>query len=430
VEHDPFEVKAPIQRPPSHREWRSIVVLSQWRRIDMAKTTKRGRARRRDFIPFHVPWTDRREVREVEGSIRSGWLTTGPKVSLFESRIRRIVGSRHTVAVNSCTAALHLALVASGVRRGDEVITSPYTFAATGEAILYLGARPVFADIVPGTLNIDPEVVARACSRRTKAIVPIHVAGLPCAMQEILRVARRRRIRVIEDAAHALGAAVDGRPIGSIGDLTCFSFYATKNLTTGEGGMVSTDDASLADRVRRLSLHGLTNDAWKRYTRAGSWRYDIVELGYKYNMTDLAAGIGLAQLAKFREMQRRRRVLARRYSDLLRASDAFDLPLEEQGSVHAWHLYILRLRAGVLRLGRDQLIEALRAGGIGTSVHFQPLHLHSFYRKSFGYRRGSFPHTERESARAISLPLHPGLTEKAQDRVVAMLLDLADRHRR
>ena len=385
---------------------------------------------RRNHIPFYKPWTDAREIAQASGAIRSGWLTTGPRVGRFEERIRRMVRSRHAVAVNSCTAALHLSLAAAGVGRGDEVITSPYTFAATGEAILYLGARPILVDIDPRTLNIDPEAAARAVTRRTRALVPVHIAGLPCDMRALLGLARRKRLKVVDDAAHALGSWVDGRPIGSLSDLTCFSFYATKNLTTGEGGMVTTDDAEAAQRVRRLSLHGLTHDAWKRYTRAGSWKYDVVEMGFKYNMTDLAAGLGLAQAAKFPAMQARRRQLAHRYTAALASVEAFDPPPEPRGVVHAWHLYILRLRRGVLRIGRDQLIELLKERGIATSVHFLPLHLHSFYRATFGFRRGDYPHTERESARALSLPLYPGLTRAAQDRVAGTLLDLARRYRR
>lgn len=387
-------------------------------------------ARASGHVPFCLPFTDDTEVEQVTQAVRSGWLTTGPKVARFEERIRRMVRAGHAVALNSCTAALHLSLAAAGVGRGDEVITSPYTFAATGEAILYLGARPVLADIDPATLNLDPESVAAAVTRRSRVIVPVHIAGLPCDMKALLDLARRRRLKVIDDAAHALGAWANGRPIGSLSDLTCFSFYATKNLTTGEGGMVTTDDRDLAARVRRLSLHGLSRDAWRRYTRGGSWRYDVVELGFKYNMTDVAAGLGLAQARKFTSMQARRRALARRYSALLQGSDAFDLPVEPRGVVHAWHLYILRLRPGALRLGRDRVIEMLKQEGIGTSVHFLPLHLHSFYRKTFGYRKGDFPHTEKESARAISLPLYPGLTRAAQDRVVGTLLRLARRYRR
>ncbi|MGH9867887.1 MAG: DegT/DnrJ/EryC1/StrS family aminotransferase [Candidatus Polarisedimenticolia bacterium] len=381
-------------------------------------------------IPFCVPSTDQTEIDQVSEAIRSGWLTTGPKVKEFEQRIARYVGAQHAVAVNSCTAALHIALAAAGVKRGDEVITTPYTFAATGETILYQGARPVFADIEPRTLNIDPAAIRRAITRRTRAIVPVHMAGLACEMDEILEIGKRRGIPVIEDAAHALGSTVGKRPIGALSDMTCFSFYATKNLTTGEGGMLTTNDADLAARVRRLSLHGLSRDAWKRYTASGTWKYDIVDLGYKYNMTDVAAGIGLAQLAKFRGMQARRRTLALRYSRLLAASDVFDLPAQKKGWTHAWHLYMVRLRPGTLKIGRDQVIEELKDRGIGTSVHFIPLHLHSFYRRKLRHPKGSFPHAEREWARAISLPLFPGLSLDDQDRVVESLLDIAARHRR
>jgi len=382
----------------------------------------------RRFIPFYRPFTDERDVREVAGSIRSGWLTTGPKVRALEERIAQRVGARHGVAVNSCTAALHLALAALGIGPGDEVVTSPYTFAATGEAILYLGARPVLADIDARTLNLDPEAAARAITRRTRALVPVHIAGLPCDLKALRALARR--VPIVEDAAHAIGASIGRRPIGAISEMTCFSFYATKNLTTGEGGMVTLDDRRLADRLRRLSLHGLTRDAWKRYTRAGTWRYDVVELGFKYNMTDVAAAIGLAQLSRFDRMQRRRLRIAERYHRRLAGEEAFELPATVRGMTHAWHLYILRLAPEVLRIGRDELIEILRDRGVGTSVHFQPLHLHSYYRRTFGYRPGDFPVTERESARALSLPLYPGLSDGDVDRIADTLLEIARRHRR
>jgi dTDP-4-amino-4,6-dideoxygalactose transaminase len=357
-------------------------------------------------------------------------LTSGPKVVRFEAVIRSLVGAKHAIAVNSCTAALHLALAASGVGKGDEVITSPYTFAATGEAILYVGAKPVFADIDPETLNLSPGEVSDRMTRRVKAILPIHIAGLPCDMSAIGHIARQWSVPVIEDAAHAIGASVQDRPIGSVSEATCFSFYATKNLTTGEGGMITTRSSTLARRMKILSLHGLSLDAWKRYGRGGSWRYDIERLGFKYNMTDVAAGIGLAQAAKFTAMQSRRRLLARRYGSLLDGLDALDLPREYPHSRHAWHLYIVRLRKGTLRIGRDRVIELLRKAGIGTSVHFLPLHLHSFYRRTFGFRPGSYPNAERESERAISLPLYPGLGREEQSRIADTLSRIVTRNRR
>jgi perosamine synthetase len=245
-------------------------------------------------------------------------------------------------------------------------------------------------------------------------------------------LARQHRLTIIDDAAHALGSAIGRQAIGGdrLTDMTCFSFYATKNLTTGEGGMVTCGDTRMAGRIRRLSLHGLSRDAWKRYSRGGTWRYDVVDLGFKYNLTDVAAGIGLAQIAKFRTMQRTRRRLALEYTRLLRAQEAFELPAEVPGTTHAWHLYVIRLRPRVLRLDRAALIEALRVRGIGTSVHFMPLHLFSFYRRTFGYRSGSYPHTERESARVISLPLYPGLADADQGRVVDVLFETARRYRR
>ena len=399
-------------------------------RPSVVRKVRRSRQGVVNYVPFCLPFTGDLEKKEVIASLNSGWLTTGPKVALFEERFRKFVGARHAVALNSCTAALHLALHSAGVKHGDEVVTSPYGFPATGEAILYVGARPVFADIVADTLNIEPAAIDRVLTRKTRAIIPVHIAGLPCEMKSIRRIARGRKIKIIEDAAHALGATVGGRPVGSLSDVTCFSFYATKNLTTGEGGMATTDNERMAARMRRLSLHGLTHDAWGRYSRGGSWRYDVVEMGYKYNMTDLAAALGLAQLSKFTLMQRRRREIAKRYSECLRTCGAFDLPSEVSGSAHAWHLYIIRIRPRVLRITRAQLIEQLRARGVATSVHFLPMHLHSYYRRTFGYRKGDFPRTEAESGRALSLPLYPGLTRKAQERTIGTLLDLVHRFRK
>lgn len=364
--------------------------------------------------------------------LRSGWLTTGLRARRFEEGIGRLVRARHGVALSSCTAALHLALTALGVRRGEAVLTTPYTFAATAQAIEHLGARPMFVDIDPASLNIAPANIERALRRQPKirAIVPVHIGGLPCDMETILDLAHASRVSVVEDAAHALGASVGGRPIGSMSEATCFSFYATKNVTTGEGGMVTTNRRDLADRIRLLSLHGLSWSAGRRDARRASRRYDVVDLGFKYNMTDLSAAIGLAQLARFHEMQRRRRRIAGRYAAALSPCEAFDLPATPAGTTHAWHLYILRLRTAMLRAGRDTLMRHLADRGIGTSVHFLPLHLFSYYRRRFGYRKGDFPHAERESARAVSLPLHPGLSRRDQGRVIEALIDFARRFKR
>ncbi|MGH2608658.1 MAG: DegT/DnrJ/EryC1/StrS family aminotransferase, partial [Tepidiformaceae bacterium] len=392
----------------------------------------RHRPRRRRNIPFHIPFTGQPEHRVIAAVLRSGWLTTGRCARRLEEGVGRLVRARHGVALNSCTAGLHLALLSLGVRRGDAVLTTPYTFAATAQAIEYLGARPLFVDIDVATLNLDPANVERALRRQpgVRAILPVHIGGLPCDMKTILALAGKARVPVVEDAAHALGAAVDGRPIGSLSDATCFSFYATKNLTTGEGGMVTTSRRDLADRIRLLSLHGLTWRARGRGSGRAGGTYDVAELGYKYNMSDLSAAIGLAQLARFDGMQRQRRLIARRYAEALAPCGAFDLPRTPKGMTHAWHLYILRLRSGVLSAGRDTLRRSLAERGIGTSVHFQPLHQFSYYRRRYGYRTCDFPLAERESARAVSVPIHPGLTARDQDRVIEALVEFARRYRR
>lgn len=259
-----------------------------------------------DYLPFAQPDLDDEEIAEISEALTSGWITTGPKTKQFEADFAAAVGAKHAIAVNSCTAAMHLALEAIGLQPGDEVITTPYTFAATAEVIRYFDARPVLVDIDPCTLNIDPAQIETAISERTRAILPVHIAGLPAEMDTILAIARRHNLAVIEDAAHAFPSAYQGRPVGSIGDFTCFSFYATKTLTTGEGGMICTDDDGWAERCRVMALHGISKDAWKRYTAEGSWYYEIIAPGYKYNMTDVAAAMGLAQLRKAERMWQRR----------------------------------------------------------------------------------------------------------------------------
>jgi len=369
------------------------------------------------YLPFHVPDLGHEEERSVVETLRSGWLTTGPKVKKFEERFAAAVGAKHAVAVNSGTAALHLALEAAGVKAGDEVVVPTMTFAATAEVVLYLGAKPVLADCRPDTLNLDPDSFAKAVTRRTKAVIPVHFGGLPCEMDRILRIARRSKLAVIEDAAHTFPASYRGKPVGSIGDVTCFSFYATKTITTGEGGMATTQDAALAERMRLMSLHGISKDAWKRYTANGTWRYDIVAPGYKYNLTDIAAALGLEQLKKAERMRRVRERYAKAY-DAAFAGLPLELPARpDRGSVHAWHLYPLRLDLPRLRLSRDAFIDRLKELGIGTSVHFIPLHLHPFYRKTFGYKPQDFPNAAAAFERSVSLPLYSKMTEADVRRV-------------
>ncbi len=381
-------------------------------------------------IPFARPDFGDEEISAVSEVLRSGWITTGPKAAEFEKRFADFVGARHAIAVSSGTAALHLAIEAAGVRAGDEVITTPYTFTASAEVIRYLGATPVFVDIDPVTFNIDASRVEGAIGRRAKAILPVHVGGLPADMERIGPIARKRGLRVVEDAAHALPSFHRGRMIGSIGDYTCFSFYATKTITTAEGGMLCTDDDEAAARCRMMSLHGIGRDAWKRYRADGDWYYEVLEAGFKYNMTDIAAALGLVQLAKANAMRERRLAIATRYSEAFRVQDTLEVPQEGAPGEHSWHLYMLRLNEDVLKVDRAAFIREIRARGIGASVHFIPLHLHPYYRDTFGLRPEDFPNATREYSRELSLPIYSKMTDAEVDRVIAVVSDVAVSKRR
>lgn len=369
-------------------------------------------------IPFHRPSFDERELQSIEEVLRSGWVTTGERTREFERRFAAYVGASHAVAVNSCTAALHLAFAAAGIGAGDEVITTPYTFVATVETICYLGARPVFVDIDPATRNIDPAAIEEKISARTRAIAPVHIAGLPCEMDPILEIGERRGIPVIEDAAHSLPASYKGRRIGSLSRATAFSFYATKNLTTGEGGMLTTEDVELARRCRRLSLHGISADGWKRYRLGGKWFYEVTDMGYKYNLTDVAAAMGIVQLEKLDAFDARRREIALAYTKRLGDLPDLALPCEPGHVRHAWHLFIVGL-TGAARVSRETFIERLTDRGVGTSVHFIPAHLHPYYAEKLGHRRGDFPRAEAAFDGAVSLPLYPAMTDDDVDYVVS-----------
>jgi dTDP-4-amino-4,6-dideoxygalactose transaminase len=383
-----------------------------------------------DFIPFHKPAIGEEEIRSVVETLRSGWLTTGPKVKTFQADFASYVGSSNAVAVNSGTAALHLALEAVGIKSGDEVIVPTMTFTATAEVVLYLGARPILVDCRTDDLNIDVDRIEAAISSRTKAIIPVHIAGRPCAMDEILAIAQRHGLRVIEDAAHALPASYHGRKIGSIGDITCFSFYATKTITTGEGGMATTQNPDWAKRMRMMSLHGISHDAWNRYTKEGSWYYEVMYPGFKYNLTDLAAALGIEQLKKCDEFYEARRQIARRYDESFRDIPGIQIPASASNVQHAWHLYIIELELEQLRIGRPAFIEALNRHNIGASVHFIPLHLHPFYRDKFGYKPEDFPGASKVFPRIISLPIYPGMTEANVDDVITAVMQITKEHRR
>lgn len=387
-------------------------------------------AKATSFLPFHRALIEQEEITAVLDVLQSGWLTTGPRVKQFEADFANFTGATHALAVNSCTSALHLSLAVCGIGEGDEVILPTMTFAASGEVVLYQKGKPVLVDCAKNSFHIDPEQIERAITPRTKAILPVHYAGYPCDMDAILDIAQRHRLLVIEDAAHALPTRYKGKLIGSIGDITCFSFYATKTITTGEGGMITTENQEYAEKLRILSLHGISRDAWKRYTAEGTWRYEILEAGYKYNLTDLQAAIGIAQLEKCESLRARRQAIAQRYARALLSLDAFEPPFEPIDENHSCHLYAIQVNESELRIGRDRVIEELKLRGIGTSVHFIPLHLHPLYQNQLGYRSGQFPNAELRFNRAISLPIFPGMTNDEIDRVIEALQEISSEFRR
>ncbi len=389
-----------------------------------------GRPVRDSFLPLASPWIGEREKALVLETLESGWITTGPRTLEFGKRIAELAGARHGLAVNSATGALHLGLAALGVGRGDEVITSAYTFAACVNVIEHVGATPVLADIEPDTLCIDPRAVERAITPRTKAILPVDYAGHPCDYDALLPLCRARGVRVVEDAAHALGAAWHGRPLGSLADITAFSFYATKNLTTGEGGAAVTDDDALAERMGLLSLHGMNRDAWKRYTDTGSWYYEVSAPGFKYNMSDVLAAMGLGQLERFADFQRRRAEIVARYDAGLADVPEVRTPHTRAGATHAWHLYPIGLELERLTLDRAAFIRELRAENIGTSVHFIPIHFHPHFARTLGRREGDFPVAEDVYRRAITLPLFPRMSDQDADDVIAAVRKIVAHHRR
>jgi dTDP-4-amino-4,6-dideoxygalactose transaminase len=379
------------------------------------------------------------EEREVIDTLRSGWITTGPKAKRFEKEFAEYVGARNALAVAHCTGALHLALWALGLKPGDEVITTPFTFTATAEVMGYLGVRPLFVDVDPGTFNINPARVEQALASgahpNVRALLPVHFAGHPCDMDRLMGIARQYGLKVVEDAAHAAGAArhLDGRgmaKIGTIGDLTCFSFYATKNFTTAEGGMITTADDALAEKIAVASLHGMNRDAWKRYGQSGSWYYEIHDMGFKYNLSDVHAAIGVAQLKRADDFMRRRTEVARAYNAAFAADDALQIPYSEASIEHAWHLYVLRLHPDRLRIGRNQFVEMLRERGVGVSVHCIPLHTMDYYQRTYGYRTGEFPVAEDIFSRCLSLPIYAAMSDDDVNFVIETVRTIVRENRR
>ena len=402
-------------------------------------------------VPFFRPEIGPEEIAEVSDALRSGWLTTGPKVKRFEEEFAEAVGAPHAVAVNSCTAALHIAVEALGLEAGQAVIVPTMTFAATAEIVRYLGAFPLLVDCVPGTLNLDLEDAQRKvaalrsgtlpvripAAAKVVGVIPVHVGGLMADVRAVQEFAAEHDLWVVEDAAHAFPAAwrpSRGRPWQRCGEgtaaVSCFSFYANKTITTGEGGMATTADAALADRMRLMSLHGLSHDAWRRYTGGGKWDYRILAPGFKYNLTDVAAAIGIHQLAKAEAMRKGRERVARRYDSAFRELEEIETPAEDADRQHAWHLYPIRLRLERLAIDRNAFIEELKQSGVGCSVHWRPLHLHPYYLDTFGWGPKEFPVSTAEWERLISLPIFPAMEEAEIDHVVERVRAVCRENRR
>jgi len=365
---------------------------------------------RDDFLVFGSPAIEQPEIDEVVECLKSGWIGTGPRVHKFENAFCDYIGSKYAMALNSCTAALHLSMLVSGVSAGDEVITTPMTFAATGNAILHTGAKPVFVDVEKDSMNIDPNLIEEALTPKTKAILPVHFAGRPCKMDNIMEIAQKNNLLVIEDAAHAIEAKYKGKKIGNIGDMTCFSFYVTKNLVTAEGGMVTTNNEEWSKKIKIFGLHGLSKDAWKRFADEGYKHYQVVSLGFKYNMTDIQASLGIHQLERLEKNFEKRKEIWNIYNKAFE-----DLPLaipsEDKDTVHARHLYTLLLDIEKLKISRDEFMNALQRENIGTGVHYISLHLQPYYKETFGFNENDFPNSAYISKRTVSIPFSAKLTE-------------------
>jgi len=391
--------------------------------------------KRNIFLPFALPAIGKEEINSVVDTLKSGWLTTGPKTKLFESEFCAEVNGGHAAALNSATAGLFLALTALGIKKGDNVITTPYTFCATYNIVLENNANLIFADVKEDDYNINPEEIEKkAKGKKIKALLPVHFAGLPCDMQEILALAKKKNAFVIEDAAHALSAEYKGKQIGDVtgytGDAVVFSFYATKNITTGEGGMVTTRSRKLRDLIAVLGLHGISKDAWKRYSSEGSWYYEVAYAGYKYNMTDIAAALGREQLKKADALLERREKIAARYTEELKYVDGLTVPFTFKDKRDARHLFVLKIDEKILKISRNAFIEKLKEANIGASVHFIPAHLHPYYIKRFGFKPADFPVATKLYKQSLSLPIYPAMLDKDVSYVAGTVKELARKYKR
>jgi dTDP-4-amino-4,6-dideoxygalactose transaminase len=376
---------------------------------------------RDQFLVFGAPAIEHAEIEEVIASMKSGWLGTGPKVARFEEDFRRYKGAAHAVAVNSGTAALHLSAVVAGLKAGDEVITTPMTFCSTVNVIIHAGATPVLADVDPATMNIDPNQIEDKITPRTRAIIPVHFAGRPCDMDAICELAERHGLTIIEDCAHAIETEYKGRKAGLFGDFGCFSFYVTKNVITGEGGMVLTRSKEHADRIKILALHGMSSDAWKRFSDEGYKHYQVVECGYKYNLTDMQAAIGIHQLQRVEDAWQRRKAIWARYNQGLK-----DLPIglppdPEPDTRHGLHLYTILVDKARAGISRDLFLQAMTEENIGVGVHYLSIPEHIYYQRTFGWRPEDFPHAMRIGRQTVSLPLAPNLSDNDVDDVIGAI---------
>jgi dTDP-4-amino-4,6-dideoxygalactose transaminase len=379
---------------------------------------------RKDFLVFGSPLIEQPEIDEVVASMKSGWIGTGPKVHLFEDMFGKYKDSKHAIALNSCTAALHLSMLAIGLRPGDEVIVPTMTFAATANAVIHSGGIPVFADCERDTMNIDPKDIERKITPKTKAIIPVHFAGRPCNMDAIMNIAERHNLKVVEDCAHAIETEYHGGKAGTFGDIGCFSFYVTKNIVTGEGGMAITNNADYAEAMKVMGLHGMTKDAWKRFSDSGYKHYQVIYDGYKYNMMDIQAAMGIHQLPRIDKYWRRRQEIWDCYNNEFKDMPVFIPSSVEPNTRHAYHLYTLLLDIDKLKMSRDEFLEEMTKRKIGVGVHYIALHLHPYYQKALGYKKGDFPNAEWISERTVSLPLSAKLGDEDVGDVVRAVDDL------
>jgi len=385
-------------------------------------------ANNEEFLPFSRPTISQAAIDEVVACLKSGWITTGPRVKQFEDDLKAYCSAPHALALSSATAGLHLVLAALKLKPGDEVITTPMTFAATLNTIVLTGGTPVLVDVEPGTYNMDVTRIEKAITKRTRAIMPVHFAGLPVDLDPIYELAKKHNLRVIEDAAHAIGTEYKGKRIGSFGDIQVFSFHPNKNMTTGEGGCVVTRDDTMAESVALLRFHGMDREAWNRFGKKGNQHYEIIEPGYKYNMMDIQAALGLHQLKQLDGFIRRRTELALRYHKLLSDWPQWTLTKSPAYShLHAWHLYTPLINPEAAGMDRDAFMQGMKERNIGTGLHYRAVHLYPYYREQFGFKRGDFPHAETISDRIVSLPLFPTMTDADQDRVIRAMADLFGR---